>query len=176
MEWLEAQGEERWVVRSFGLGNFVTSTEAIKILTHADSHESHAFDVLLLFALPQTTLARRLFKELGGADEVCYLLHDYYYKDLSHLTLDERAKNNFDHPDSLETDLMIHHIQQLKLGHGCTIPTYDFTTHSRKPPEASIQMEPHKIILVEGILILAHPELRKELDVKVYVVCLIYYW
>jgi uridine kinase len=116
-------------------------------------------------------LARRLFQELGGADEVCYLLHDYYYKDLSHLTLEERADNNFDHPDSLETDLMIHHIQQLKHGHGCTIPTYDFTTHSRKPPEASIQMEPRKIILLEGILILAHPELRKEMDIKVYVVC-----
>lgn len=99
------------------------------------------------------------------------MLHDYYYKDLSHLTLGERAENNFDHPDSLETDLMIHHIQQLKQGHGCTIPTYDFTTHSRKPPEASIQMEPRKIILIEGILILAHPELRKEMDIKVYVVC-----
>ena len=84
------------------------------------------------------------------------------------MPLEERAKTNFDHPESLETELLIQHVQQLKQGLSCQVPTYDFTTHSRT--NETILMEPRKIVLVEGILIFCHPDLVKELDIKVFVV------
>lgn len=116
----------------------------------------------------KTTMAKKLFEELGGAENVTYLVHDSYYKDLSHKSMEERAKNNFDHPDSLETDLMVQHIQKLKEGSSVEVPAYDFATHSRKAE--SVLMIPQKIILVEGILLFCEPELVQELDVKVFVV------
>ena len=115
----------------------------------------------------KTHFARRLRNELG-AEHVTYLLHDSYYKDLSHKTMEERAQNNFDHPDSLETDLLIDHIRELKKGCTVQVPTYDFATHSRTA--TTVQADPRKIILVEGILILSQPELVEELDLKIYVV------
>ena len=123
---------------------------------------------VLTFVQQQTTLARRLFEELGGADEVCYLYHDSYYKDISHKTFEERAKTNFDHPDSLETDLLLRHLQELKAGDACQVPTYDFATHSRT--DVCIDMQPKRIIIVEGILLFTHAPLAKEIDVKVFVV------
>jgi uridine kinase len=116
----------------------------------------------------KTTLARRLYEELAGADNVNHIVHDYYYKDISHLSLEERARTNFDHPAALDTDLLVQHIQHLKKGLSCQIPTYDFATHSRT--KETIAMPPRQIILVEGILIFCHPELCQELDVKVFVV------
>jgi uridine kinase len=116
----------------------------------------------------KTTLAKRLFEELGGAENVTYLVHDYYYKDMSDKSLEERAKTNFDHPESLETDLLLEHIRTLKQGLPAQVPTYDFETHSRT--SETIEMQPRKIILIEGILIFCHPELVKEMDVKVFVV------
>ena len=97
-----------------------------------------------------------------------YISHDHYYKDISHKTLEERSKTNFDHPDSLDTELLVEHIQQLKLGNVVNLPTYDFKTHSRTPITTFVQPKP--IILVEGILILTNQELCNELDIKVFVV------
>jgi uridine kinase len=116
----------------------------------------------------KTTVARKLFKQLGEEENVTYLTHDSYYKDLSDKSMEERAENNFDHPESLETDLLIEHIRTLKQGSSVMIPTYDFSTHSRT--DITVRAEPRKIILVEGILLLCNPELVQELDVKVFVV------
>jgi uridine kinase len=117
----------------------------------------------------KTTVARKLFQQLGGEENVTYLTHDSYYKDLSHEpSVEDRAKNNFDHPESLETDLLVEHIRTLKQGSSVMIPTYDFATHSRT--DITVRAEPRKVVLVEGILLLCNPELVQELDVKVFVV------
>jgi uridine kinase len=81
--------------------------------------------------------------------------------------MEERSKTNFDHPDSLETDLLVQHIQSLKLGQRVVLPTYDFTTHSRTM--VTHMVHPKKIIIVEGILLFTHPQLCSELDIKVFV-------
>ena len=116
----------------------------------------------------QTTLARNVFKELGGEKNAVYLTHDHYYKDQSSKPAEERAKVNFDHPDSLETDLLVEHLRQLKAGNPVSLPTYDFKTHSRTP--ITTYVHPKPIIIVEGILVLAHEDLCKEMDLKVFVV------
>jgi uridine kinase len=116
----------------------------------------------------KTTLAKRLYQELGGEENVTYLIHDCYYKDISDKPFEVRAKTNFDHPESLETDLLLQHIKDLKKGLAAQVPTYDFATHSRTTHRE--EMQPKKIILVEGILIFCHPELTDQMDVKVYVV------
>ena len=113
-------------------------------------------------------MSRALFKELGGEANVVYLSHDHYYKDISHKTLEERSQTNFDHPDSLDTMLLVEHIRHLKDGKVVDLPTYDFTTHSRTP--VTTHVHPKRIILVEGILIFTSPELCSELDMKVFVV------
>lgn len=115
----------------------------------------------------KTTLAKAVYKALGGEANCVYLTHDHYYKDQSHKTIEERSKTNFDHPDSLETDLLVQHLRELKKGEIAVLPNYDFATHSRTP--VTTMVHPKKIILVEGILIFTHPELCKELDMKVFV-------
>jgi len=95
----------------------------------------------------KSTLARRVYQELGEGLNVTYLMHDNYYKDLSHLTIEERAKTNFDHPDSLDTDLLIQHIKDLRLGKSVNVPNYDFSTHSRLLEVT--KTEPRSIVLVE---------------------------
>ncbi|KAG7362075.1 uridine kinase [Nitzschia inconspicua] len=115
----------------------------------------------------KTTLARAVYKQLGGEKNCVYLTHDHYYRDLSHKPMEERSKTNFDHPDSLETELLVQHLQELKQGKIAVLPTYDFATHSRTP--VTTMVHPKKIIIVEGILIFTHPELVKELDIKVFV-------
>ena len=97
-----------------------------------------------------------------------YLTHDHYYKDLSHKKMEERAKTNFDHPDSLDTDLLVEHLKDLKAGKVANLPTYDFATHSRTPVTSFVH--PKRIIIVEGILVLTHPALCDEMDIRVYVV------
>lgn len=100
-----------------------------------------------------------------------YVVHDYYYHDLSHKSLEERALTNFDHPDSLETTLLLEHVRALKNStEACRIPTYDFATHCRRDVQEHLTMEPRKVVLVEGILLFCNPELVNEFDVKVYVV------
>jgi uridine kinase len=115
----------------------------------------------------KTTLARSIYKQLGGEKNCVYLTHDHYYRDLSAKPMDERAKTNFDHPDSLETELLVQHLQELKAGKVAVLPTYDFATHSRTP--VTTLVHPKKIIIVEGILIFTNPSLVKELDIKVFV-------
>jgi len=93
--------------------------------------------------------------------------HDSYYRDLKHLPFKERANQNFDHPSSLETELLIRHIKALKEGYQVEVPIYDFTNHIRK--EETNLVDPKNIILVDGILIFTEKELRELMDIKLYV-------
>jgi len=114
----------------------------------------------------KTTVANVILSRVGS-DRIAYLPHDAYYRDLSHLSPMLRMEVNFDHPNSLETELMIQHIRQLKKWQPVELPIYDFTHHSRT--EKFLHIEPQKVILVEGILILTEPELRALMDVKIFV-------
>lgn len=114
----------------------------------------------------KTTLADLVLKNIGDQN-IAYLPHDAYYRDQKHLPFDERAKVNYDHPDALETPLMVKQIQMLKLGQSIEMPLYDFTSHSRREDTTKIASRP--VILVEGILIFAEKELRNLFDMKIYV-------
>jgi uridine kinase len=114
----------------------------------------------------KTTVASAVLKRVGR-NRIAFLSHDAYYRELGHLSLDERRKVNFDHPDSLETDLLVKHICQLKEWKAVEMPVYDFTSHSRT--DRTVHIEPHPVILVEGILIFYEPALRPLFDVKIYV-------
>lgn len=114
----------------------------------------------------KTTVVRRIVESLGG-EHVSLLEHDRYYRDRSDLRLEERAALNYDHPDSLETDLLVHHVHELRAGRAVEKPVYDFARHQREP--ATVTVLPHRAIIVEGILIFTDPALRKMLDVKVFV-------
>jgi uridine kinase len=114
----------------------------------------------------KSTVAKVIIDRVG-ANHIALLPHDAYYKDLSELEPAQRALINFDHPDSLETSLLVAHIKQLKNYECIELPVYDFKTHSRT--EKTIHIEPQPVILVEGILILAEKGLRELFDVKIYV-------
>jgi uridine kinase len=114
----------------------------------------------------KTTLAKMILSREGG-DQIAYLPHDAYYRHRPDLTLAERAKVNYDHPDSLETSLLIEHIKQLKRGEAIEMPVYDFTTHSRK--DETVHVAPKPVIMVEGILIFVEKELRELFDMRIYV-------
>jgi uridine kinase len=114
----------------------------------------------------KTTVANVII-DRAGADRIAYLPHDAYYRELTHLPYNQRVEINFDHPNSLETELMIQHIRQLKEWQPVDLPVYDFTTHSRTAQ--TIRVEPQRVILVEGILIFAERELCDLFDVKIFV-------
>ena len=114
----------------------------------------------------KTTIADYIL-ETVGPEKIAFLPHDAYYHELGHLTQEERSRVNFDHPSSLETELLIEHIHQLKAGHSIELPHYDFKTHTRT--ENTTLIEPQQILIVEGILIFAEPDLRKLFDLKIYV-------
>jgi uridine kinase len=114
----------------------------------------------------KTTLVRIILERVG-AERIAYLPHDAYYKDLSDLPPNQRHMINFDHPDSLDTTLLIQHVQQLRAKQPVDLPIYDFKTHSRTTEIRRI--EPQPVIIVEGILIFAEPELRQLFDVKIFV-------
>ena len=114
----------------------------------------------------KTTVAHVVLKKVGE-QKIAFLAHDAYYKDLSDLPITQRAKINFDHPHSLDTALIIEHVETLKKWQPIQLPIYDFKTHTRT--NQSILVEPHAVIIVEGILIFAEPELRKLFDVKIFV-------
>lgn len=114
----------------------------------------------------KTTVSNAILNRVG-LDRISFLPHDSYYRDLSHLTLDQRRQVNFDHPDSLESDLLVKHILQLRNWQPVDLPIYDFTSHSRTT--RTVPIHPRRIILVEGILIFYEPELRKLFDVKIFV-------
>ena len=114
----------------------------------------------------KTTVINHIVNTIGEENLVC-LQHDSYYRDLKHLSFEERSKQNFDHPSSLETELMIRHVEALKEGYQVEVPIYDFTKHVRK--QETKLVEPKKIILVDGILILSEKHLRKLLNIKLFV-------
>lgn len=114
----------------------------------------------------KTTVAHNLVKAFSR-EEAILVEQDAYYKELTELTIDERAKTNFDHPDAIEFELMKKHLMDLKNGIPIERPTYDFKTHSRK--EEKITLNPSKIIIVEGILVFAVKEIRDLFDVKIFV-------
>lgn len=113
------------------------------------------------------TTAARAILDAVGASQVAYLPHDAYYRDMSHLPLSERARLNYDHPDSLETELLIEHIEQLLQNRPVNVPVYDFTNHQRTNETRLV--EPSRIVLIDGILIFTHPRLRELMDIKIYV-------
>jgi uridine kinase len=114
----------------------------------------------------KTTVANQILDRVG-TDHVAYIPHDAYYRDLSHLSPEERAQVNFDHPDSLETELLVEHLKALRIGHAVEIPIYDFTAHTRTDRTHHVDVAP--VILVEGILIFVESELRRLFDVKIYI-------
>ena len=110
----------------------------------------------------KSTFTRKLKKEFK--DDVAVLYHDNYYRDQSDIPLEERRKTNYDHPDAMETELLV---QELKEGKTIQCPTYDYTLHTRSSEVVTV--EPKKVILLEGILVLADERLRDLMDIKVYV-------
>ena len=114
----------------------------------------------------KTTVVRKIVEALGD-DHVSVLEHDRYYRDHPELRLEERAQLNYDHPASLETDLMVRHVQALRDGSAVEVPVYDFARHARV--SATTPVAPRTAIIVEGILIFADAPLRDLMDVKVFV-------
>lgn len=113
----------------------------------------------------KTTITRRIIEHFGG--NVSVLNHDNYYKAHDDMTYEERCNLNYDHPDAFENELMIQHLRQLKAGQAIECPVYDYTVHNRS--QETITIQPAKVIIVEGILILADKELYEEMDIRVFV-------
>ena len=113
----------------------------------------------------KTTVVRTIAESLGP-ERATVLEHDRYYRDRPDLSLEERAALNYDHPDSLETDLLVAHLRALRAGEAVEVPTYDFARYARTAFET---VPPRRAIVVEGILIFADAELRRLMDVKVFV-------
>lgn len=114
----------------------------------------------------KTTVVRMIVNSLGP-DQVTVLHHDSYYRDASQLPLEERQKINYDHPDSLETELLVSHLEAIRAGADVAVPIYDFTTHSRTPARETVLAR--KVIILDGLLILWDRRLRRLMDIKVYV-------
>ena len=114
----------------------------------------------------KTTVVNQIIEEFPK-DEVCVISQDSYYKDTSHLLFDERVKINFDHPKAIDFDLLEKHLKELKKGNPVDQPVYSFVEHNRTGK--TIATQPRKVVIVEGILILTHPEVRKLFDIKIYV-------
>lgn len=113
----------------------------------------------------KTTITRRILDEFGG--DVSVLYHDNYYKRHDDIPFPERKKLNYDHPNAFDTPLLVQHLDALRAGQAVECPTYDYTVHNRAAE--TITVTPAKVIVVEGILIFAEPELRERLDIKLFV-------
>lgn len=116
----------------------------------------------------KTTVVNKICEHFSQ-EEVAVLSHDSYYHDNSHLSLEERRKKNFDHPDSIEFDLMIEHVKKLKNGEAIEEPVYSFITCTRA--EETKRVDPRHVLIVEGILCLTNKALRDLMDIKVFVDC-----
>jgi uridine kinase len=114
----------------------------------------------------KTTIAESVV-DIVGSEHVVLIPHDAYYRDQSSLSVEERAMINYDHPDSLETELLADHLKRLRAGESVQRPVYDFSTHTRSGE--TVEVDAESVILVEGILVLAEPALRELMDLKVYV-------
>ncbi len=114
----------------------------------------------------KTTVVRKIMERLPKG-EVGIISQDNYYKDSSHIPLEERQKINFDEPAAFDWDLLIKHLKMLKRGESIEMPTYSYITSTRQPE--TIAMGPHDVVLIEGILVLSDPRLRNMMDIKVFV-------
>lgn len=114
----------------------------------------------------KTTVVNQIIEELKH-EEVDVISQDSYYQDTSHLSFEERKKINFDHPKSIDFELMAEHLKQLKNGETIQQPVYSFKEHNRTAE--TVEIQPRKVIIVEGILILTHPEIRDLFNIKIYV-------
>ncbi|HUO85224.1 MAG TPA: uridine kinase [Thermoanaerobaculia bacterium] len=114
----------------------------------------------------KTTVANAIYERVG-ADRIEWISHDSYYRDFAHLSPEERSHLNFDHPDSLETEFLIRHLDELTSGRSIAVPIYDFTNHRRKPE--TTEAFPRPVIILEGILVLADRTLRDRIDIKLFV-------
>ena len=114
----------------------------------------------------KTTVVNKIINSFP-AGEVAVMPQDSYYKDLSYLPLSERNKINFDEPDAIEWQLLVEHLKRLRNGEAIEMPTYSYLTCTRQ--EETVKVQPHDVVIVEGILVLTNAELREMLDVKVFV-------
>ncbi|MGQ0813245.1 MAG: uridine kinase [Gemmatimonadota bacterium] len=114
----------------------------------------------------KTTVVREITRNIGR-QQVTVIHHDSYYRDVSELSLDHRTRINYDHPNSLETPLLVAHLNMLKAGKPVQVPVYDFTQHNRAAQTETAQAR--KVIIVDGLLILWDAELRRMMDIKVFV-------
>ena len=114
----------------------------------------------------KTTVAEAIVWRIGP-ERIALIQQDSYYKDQSHLPMEERVRINYDHPDSIDTALLIRHLQELIAGRPVEVPIYDFTTYTRTPHTRRV--EPRPVILVEGILVFVEKALRDLFDIKIYV-------
>lgn len=152
--------------------HIVGSLPLTEELVHKDNNSSGFIDDMIVVGIAggsgsgKTTLAEAIYAAIGE-DNITYIQHDSYYRDNSHMSFEERANQNFDHPDSLETSLLIEHLKQLRQGQNVSKPEYDFATHSRK--NVTVDIGPRPVILVEGILILSERELNSLFDIRVFV-------
>jgi uridine kinase len=138
----------------------------MNVLNEQVSQRPVVFGVAGGTASGKTTVAQAILKSVG-ASQIAYMPHDAYYRDQPNLTSEERRQLNYDHPNSLETKLMVKHIKQLLNGKAIQLPVYDFTMDRRT--EETVLVEPAPIILVDGILIFTKRRLRELMDIKVYV-------
>lgn len=114
----------------------------------------------------KTTVVNQIINELPN-EEVGVISQDSYYNDLSHLTLPERRETNFDHPNSIDFKLLTQHLKELKAGKSIQQPVYSFLECNRM--DETVPTHPRKVMIVEGILILTNPEIRKMFDIKIFV-------
>ncbi len=113
----------------------------------------------------KSLLAQTLATELAS-DHLSVISEDSYYKDQSHLSMEERVKTNYDHPDSLDHDLQLEHMLALKEGKSIDVPIYDYTQHNRR--KETLRINPTRVVIFEGILLMAVPRIREAFDLKFY--------
>jgi uridine kinase len=114
----------------------------------------------------KSTIAHTIIERVGG-DRIAFIQHDAYYRDQSAIPYQARTRINYDHPDSLETELLVAHMRSLRQGNNVQIPVYDFADFTRTTQTVQIQSRP--VILIEGILLFVDPVLRSLFDIKIYV-------
>ena len=114
----------------------------------------------------KSTIAKEIYRQFGE-DCMAMIEQDSYYKDQSHLSMEDRVKTNYDHPNAFDNNLLVSHLESLLNGHSIQKPSYDFSIHNRI--EDTTKVEPKEIVIVEGILILEDPRIRELLDIKIYV-------
>ncbi len=117
-------------------------------------------------SLISSTLYRELRDQVGD-EHIGVIPEDSYYKDQSHLTMEERVKTNYDHPNAMDHDLLLHHLQMLKAGQAIELPQYSYVEHTRK--QETVHLAPKKVIILEGILLLTEVRLRGELSFSIFV-------